>query len=189
MRTSEIDPTSKDLNVNTTEYASFLGNRYQEFKIIADSGYGFHWFAQCFYRYWQDKREIDNLELWGNMGSHYSSQKISQFSEVMLIQKRPEYKSNIFIVTLIGSEKRVRKELGDLKKYICKSELPLPFKIFLINFRLKESKKDPIAFDSNTLFQGINWVPSFEASIHTRSHMISIGCLNNDLACLPTAEL
>ena len=63
---------------NAAGYASFLDKRYEEFKKIADSGYGLYWFPQCFYLYWYEYKKLDRFEIWGNMGPHYSSLITSQ---------------------------------------------------------------------------------------------------------------
>lgn len=163
-----------------TEYASFLGKRFLEFKKIADSGYGLYWFSQCFYRYWQGKRKIDGLDLWGNMGGHYNSQRTSQFSEVMVNQEYTEYKSNIFILTLLGTSRNMHKELDEIKKHIYEPATVLPYELYLIRFdRLAKTDKDPNMVDPDIFFHGINWVPSFRSTLWGKPHLVSIGFSQN----------
>jgi len=176
-----INKINSDKNHSkSTGYASFLGKRLDGFQSIADSGYGLYWFSQCFYPYWQGKRQIGELKLWGNMGPHYNSQRISQFSEVMVNREQHEYKSNIFILTLLGSDRSIRREIDEIKKHIYEPTQILPYELYLIKFnRLTESDKDPNMVEPDVLFKGINWVPSFKANLGDKFHLISIGCLQN----------
>jgi hypothetical protein len=173
------------LTVNDGEYASYMGERFSEFQKIESSGYGYIWFAQCFYRYWLESKQYENLELWGNMGSHYTSNRTSQFSEVMVVPNDADtdeanYKSDVFILTLIGSKKSIRKEIAEIKKYINeKNKIKLPFKVFLIRFdRLRATDKDPSAVDPDLLFKNIEWIPSFKIEIYARPHQVSVGVID-----------
>ena len=178
VKMSEKKLGSNILSLNASEYASFLGIRFDEFEKIADSGYGLYWFPQCFYLHWQERKKLDDLELWGNMGRHYISSKVSQFSEVMVAQIDAEYKSDIFILALLGLEKNIRKELFKIKNHIYKSELVLPFKVFLIRFdRLVATEKDPNAVNPDLLFKDLDWIPPFRANLWKRLHLVSIGVL------------
>lgn len=89
---------------NAVGYASFLNKKCHEFIRIADSGYGLYWFAQSFYLYWKQINKSNQLELWGNMGPHYISNRVLQFSEVSVNQDsdpdilHAEYRSYIFLL-------------------------------------------------------------------------------------------
>jgi hypothetical protein len=181
MRKKEI--SSNMLSPNAAGYASFLDKRSEEFKKIADSGYGLFWFPQCFYLYWYEYIKLEGFELWGNMGPHYSSSIASQFSEVMVVQDKTEriYKSNIFILTLLGGERRIKKELYEIKNNIYKNKELLPFKVFLIRFdRLVVNEKDHNAFEPDTFFKNLEWAPSLKANLWTRLHSVSIGVLEGN---------
>ena len=170
---------SNILSSNATDYASFLGKRFDQFNKIENSGYGLYWFPQCFYNYWNERNMIEGLELWGNMGPHYTSGIVSQFSEVMVTQNDAEYKSNIYILVLCGKGRRIREELSNIKNNIS-SEL-LPFKVFLVRFdRLVASQKDPNIAGSDLLFKDLSWIPNFRTRLCDRLHWVSIGVLERD---------
>ena len=179
----EKETNLKILSSNAAGYASFLSKRFGEFEKIADSGYGPYWFPQCFYLYWHKCIKFDGFELWGNMGPHYSSSVASQFSEVMVAQDQTEsiqtdYKSDIFILTLLGMERRIKKELYEIKNNIYKNKKILPFKVFLIKFdRLVANEKDPNSVKPDIIFKDMEWVLSFKANLWTRLHSVSIGVL------------
>ncbi len=176
--------SSNILSSNAAEYSSFLAKRSEEFEKIADSGYGLYWFPQCFYLYWQGSIKIDGFELWGNMGPHYTSLIVHQFSEVtrdLSDDEKCDYKSDIFIMTLLGSERRIRNELSGIKNQIYEKRVVLPFKIFLIRFdRLVEKERDTISVDPDSVFKDLEWTPSFRANMSTRSRLVSIGVLEGD---------
>ena len=96
---SGIKTSSNILLSNAAGYAEFLGKRADEFEKIEGSGYGYFWFPQCFYIYWQERRDLGNLELWGNMCPHHVTNRTWQFSEVMRTQDEAHYRSDIFILT------------------------------------------------------------------------------------------
>ena len=170
-RKTEIEILSPD----EFGYAAYLSRHSEVFSEIADSGYSFTWFAQYFYLYWRTVKKKGNLELWGNMGPHYFSQKISQFSEVGCDRGFPEYKSNIFIFLLVGSEKNICRELDRLKRHIHDAKDSLPFNIFLINFeRLTGSEKSLQNFDTDKMFPGMEWVPSFNAFFWGAPRRVSV---------------
>lgn len=172
------------LSITRDAYSSFLSKRSDEFAMIADSGYGLYWFAQCFYVHWHEVKKAEGLELYGNMGHHYSSQRVSQFSEVIVSSidedhNHIEYKSNIFIFTLLGLERTIKKELAAIKKHIYEDpKQVLPFNIFLIRFdssqELGKSVNSP-ALD--LLFNGIEWIPSFDVMLSGRTRRVSVGCI------------
>ena len=115
-------------------YAEYLANRYEEFAKIADSGYGLYWIPQSFYQYWQGINTNKDLMLWGNMGLHYVSYITFQFSEIHEVDQRPKYRTNIFLLCLIGAEKRIRGELAEIKNRIYKDRNMLPNKLLLVRF-------------------------------------------------------
>ena len=89
------------------------------------------------------------------------------------------YKSNIFILTLLGGERRIRKELYEIKNSIYKNNELLPFKVFLIRFdRLVANEKVHNAFEPDTFFKDLEWAPSFETNLWARLHSVRIGILD-----------
>jgi len=179
--------SSNILLSNAAGYAAFLGKRGDEFEKIEGSGYGYFWFPQCFYLYWQEGKKFDGLELWGNMGPHHVTNRVWQFSEVRCTQDEAHYRSDIFILTLTGVHKNTMRELDKIRACIYRSQLP--FKLFLIRFdALDPSEEDPRRTDPDSLFADVVWQPSFNAISSMRLKQISIGVLNGSLGLCPEVE-
>jgi hypothetical protein len=161
-------------------YAEFLAKRFNEFVKIAGSGYQMSWFPQNLYLYWRSCNNIKNLELWGNMGPHYDSNKVFQFSEVLVdksdsIFHGSEYLSDIFLFLLIGKEKSIVKDLSEMKDHIYKKKVLLPYKIFLVRLDMVRAEgKDPNAFDPDTLFKDFIWHYSFQFQLEKYPILFSV---------------
>ena len=164
-------------------FAECLAKRYEDFVQIADSGYGLYWIPQNFYQYWQDINTNKDLYLRGNMPPHYSSYITFQFSEILEIDQHPKYRSNIFLLCLLGVEKRIRGEMAEIKNRIYKDKTILPNKLFLLRFdRTQVKDKAPNSVNPDVLFKDVTWHHSFQSTLfHDIPHSVSVGVLENNV--------
>lgn len=169
------------MDKESMKYAEFLRIKSFELKSISDSGYGLSWFAQSFYRYWQENNRNSCIQLWGNMGPHYSSEITSQFSEVLITKdKEATYKSNIFILVLVGSANRIKKELNEIKNNISDAKTILPYKVILLRFdRDTKDENDPYSINPDLSFEGLEWEKSFNEICFRNRFNISVGAFDN----------
>jgi hypothetical protein len=167
------------LFIKPPEFAQYLSKKQSEFNKIADSGYGLYWFPNSLYCRWKEIDKDKSLDLWGNMGAHYTSNIVSQFSEVSEHDDRPVYLSNIFLFCLIGSHKRIQSELSDIIKYI--SNKPLPYQVFLIRFDKLKQEDDVNWVKTDILFKDLIWVDSFQVQMNFHLYQISISSLENTI--------
>ncbi|MFC1720387.1 hypothetical protein ACFL00_04535 [Pseudomonadota bacterium] len=176
--------------INVGDFSSFIQKRHEEFLKIDNSGYGLTWLAQIFYRYWSRQNRDRSLELWGNMGRHYTSQIVWQFSEVTVSPIGPteissEYKSDIYILALVGKERRIKQELLGIQKSIRGSKQQLPLSLILIRFEnLEPARADPLEVNPEILFPEVRWSPSFEAILFSKRRKLSIGQYTGTIASL-----
>ncbi len=166
------------LSIKPSEFAHYLSKKQSEFNEIADSGYGLYWFSNSFYCRWKEINKDKPLDLWGNMGGHYTNNVVSQFSEVSEHDDKPVYFSNIFIFCLIGSHKRIQSELSDIIKYI--SNKPLSYQVFLIRFD-RVNQDDVNFIKPDILFKNLIWHYSFQVQMNFHLYQISISSLENTI--------
>ena len=176
---SNLKINNNILSIKPPEFAQYLSKKQSEFIKIADSGYGLYWFPNSFYCCWKEINRDKPFDLWGNMGGHYTSNIVSQFSEVTEHDDRPVYFSNIFIFCLIGSHKRTQSELSDIIKYI--NNKPLPYQVFLVRFDKLKQEDDVNLVKPDILFKDLIWIDSFQVKMNFHLYQISISSLENTI--------
>lgn len=161
------------------EYSSFLGKRSEEFNNVEGSGFGYYWFPQCFYRYWNEKNKINSLELWGGMGIHFHHDRVWQFSEVE-IDDDPKYRSDIFILNLSSHKKSGFKHaMNDLYHHIKERKDIIPIKFFLVRLvQLDIDTFHPKIFNPDSLFGNLKWLDSFCMQREERPVVIKVGAVD-----------